>query len=279
MAAVNYFFSCPLEGRAAIISGIVLLLLLLLHTPILKILSLIPFLLKWVFREVYLLLEWSVSVLHKLLGGTVYSVGNGLAACGRKIDTGLEHWYQAWHMPKSWWKYAFVVTAVCTMCYLSVIAPIFFHVEHSSWAAKGWTVYLHAESTLTDFFEEHSWYNPNPPVPAAATSELEEEFQEVQEAVQISMTVQVSSALRIRDIPSTRDGTTLDSVGNGEIVIWNGELSFGFAEGKQEPWAKVTAESGSEGWVRLYYLRPEEDAELILTVRDVLTTDAVVPPA
>jgi len=73
------------------------------------------------------------------------------------------------------------------------------------------------------------------------------------------------------------DGTTLDTAENEDIVIWNGELTFGLAEGKQEPWAKVTTESGLEGWARLYYLYPEEGTELTLSVRDVSTAD-VVPP-
>jgi len=73
------------------------------------------------------------------------------------------------------------------------------------------------------------------------------------------------------------DGTTLDTVENEEIVIWNGELTFGPAEGKQEPWAKVTAESGLEGWVRLYYLRPEDGTELTLMVRNISSADAALP--
>lgn len=182
-------------------------------------------------------------------------------------------------MPKSRWKYAVLMAAVCGICYLSVTSPIFFHVEHDNWKATGWAVYLHAESAIADFFEEQSWYHPNESVPTAVTDGLDEEIRRTHEEVQIPMTVHVSSALRMRDIPSPMDSTTLDTVGNGEIVMWNGELAFGFAEGKQEPWVKVAAESGSEGWVRLYYLQPEDDAGLIPMAREVSTADAAVPLA
>ena len=33
------------------------------------------------------------------------------------------------------------------------------------------------------------------------------------------------------------------------------------AEGEQEAWVKVTTSSGIEGWSRLYFLQPEENAE------------------
>lgn len=263
---MNYFFSCPLEGRAAIALVLILLFLLLVHKPIFKILSLLPFLLKRVFRVFYLLLEWPVFALHKSLGGVIYRVDNGLAACGEKIDIWLERWYKAWYEPKSWRKYAVVMVMVCVACYLSIVAPIAFHVESDSWKAKGWAVYLYAESTLANFLEEHGWYDPSSRISTPGT----EKSWNFQDIVQIPLTVfRVPSVLRIRDIPSTLDGTTLDTVRSGEVVIWNGELTFGLAEGKQEAWAKVTTESGAEGWGRLYYLRPEEGIELKLTLTDV----------
>lgn len=80
------FLSWPLWGRAALVLGSVLLVLLLVRVPLLKLLSLIPFSLKWIFRAVYLLLELLISLLHKLLGGMFYRVDNALASFGGRVD-------------------------------------------------------------------------------------------------------------------------------------------------------------------------------------------------
>lgn len=276
MAIWNNFFSWPLEGRAAIALAVLLVFLLLLHTPVLKILSLLPFMLKGIFRVLYLLLEWPISALHKFLGGAVYRIDNGFSACGKKIDTWLECWYGAWHTPKSWGKYAAVAVAACGVCYLSVIAPDYFHVETDNWKATGRAVYLQTESALTSFMEEQGWYTPGIP---AFEPEIGKQ-EEPQSTVQLPLMVfRVSNVLRIRDIPSTLDGVTLDTAKSGDIVIWNGELTFGLAEGEQEAWAKVTTQTGIEGWGRLYYLCPGEGAELALTLTDAPQAADSAPPA
>ncbi len=270
MFVMNHFFSRPLEVRVAAVLVLLLILLLLGFTPILKIFSLLPLFLKQVFRALYLLLDLPVFALHKLLGGGIYHIDNGLAMCGKKIDFWLEHWYQAWHVPKSRKKYAAVATVVCIVCYLSITASTFLHVKSNGWILKCQTVYLHMEGSLVDFLEARGWYDPSAPVFLPDTDQPEENSGDNQNnTLQTPLTVfRVSNVLRIRDIPSTKNSTTLDTVKNGGVVLWNGQLTFGLAEGKQEAWVKVTTETGVEGWGRLYYLRPEEGMELNLVVTD-----------
>lgn len=263
MSVANGFFSFPIEVRAAIAILLALAILLILYNPILKLLSLIPFLLKKLFRAIYRLLECTISALHKLFGGGFYSVGNVLAANGKKIDTRLESWYSAWHKPKSAGVYIAVLVVLCLVCYLSVISPSVFHTECDDWKAKGWTVYTHAEAAFSNFAEERGWYDPS----LTASVPVDEEEQESLPPIQIPVTV-MAEVLFLRDAPSTLDSTSLYSASYGEVLMWNGKLAFGYIEGYLEPWIYVSAESGQEGWCRFYYLLPNENSEFTLMLAD-----------
>lgn len=282
MAFLTEFFSWPLWGRAALVMGALLLILLIVRIPLLKIISLPPFLLKQIFRFIYLLLEWLVSVLHRLLGGAFYRVDNGLAALGEQTDTKLGRWYEAWHNPKSWKPYAALTVTALTLCYLFIVIPPTLQIEEGGWQTKGWAAYLWAEDTFIGWLAEHGWYisavrsdTQNDPLDdEPANSEPEP----LQETFQLFLTVyRVSSFLAIRDIPSTQGSTTLGKLNNGAVVSWNGELAFGPAENGQETWAKVTTDSGIEGWTRLRYLHPEESMELILGPISVSEAAAPIP--
>lgn len=270
MAFLDEFLSWPLWGRAALALVAIWLVLLVVYVPLLKLLSLIPFLLKWMFRVVYLLLEWIVSILHKLLGGMFYRVDNGLAALGKRVADWLERWYDAWNKPKSLNPYAALVTVVVLAYYLCIILPPMLHMEEGRWQTKGWSVYLRIENSFVEWVADQGWYVPGTPDDSPYTSPVSDEPELIQETVQIPLTVyRVSNVLAIRDIPSTVECTTLDTLPNGAVVYWYGELAFGFAEGHQEAWVKVTTDSGAEGWGRLNYLHPEGDMELTLVLANI----------
>ena len=73
----------------------------------------------------------------------------------------------------------------------------------------------------------------------------------------------VSSSLLVRDMPSMEDCEVLERLVNGDMVIWRGEMRFSEAEDEHvEPWVKVVTEEGTEGWSRLFYLHPEEHADM-----------------
>lgn len=289
MAVLDGFLSLPLWGRAALVLMVIWLVLLLVRVPLLKLLSLIPFLLKWMFRAVYLLMEWLISLLHKLLGGMFYRVDNVLAAFGKRVDGWLERWFGAWNKSKSWTPYIALVTIAALVCYLCIILPPILYEEEGGWQTKGWSSYLLVEDAFVGWMADQGWYvsgDPDTPddpddsddhLDAASVSDEPEPIHEV---VQIPLTVyRVTSVLAIRNIPSTVESVILDTLFNGAVVIWNGELAFGFAEGQQEVWVKVTTSSGAEGWGRLNYLSPEEDIELTLVLANVAETASPIPPA
>lgn len=283
MTFLNDFLSWPLWGRAALVMGSLLLVLLIIRIPLLKIISLFPFLLKQVFRLIYLLLEWLVAVLHRLLGGAFYRVDNGLAAFGEQTDTKLGRWYGAWHNPKSWRPYAALTVTALTLCYLFIVIPPTLQIEEGGWQTKGWSTYLWAEDTFVGWLGEHNWYT-SAAYPGAPNNSLDDdlagsESEPPQEAFQIFLTVyRVPNLLVIRDIPSAQESTALGTLENGTVVSWNGELAFGPAENGQETWAKVTTDSGIEGWTRLSYLHPEESMELTLVPMSGSEADAPMPP-
>lgn len=280
MAFLDEFLTWPLWGRAALTLVMFWLVLLLVRIPLLKILSLIPFLLKWMFRAVYLLLEWLVSILHKRLGGMFYRLDNGLSTLGKRVDGWLERWYGAWDKSKSWNPYTALVTLVALVCYLYVILPPMLHEEGGRWQTKGWSAYLWVEDSFVGWMADQGWYVPNTPDNNPDVSSVSGELEPIQEVVQISLTVYgVTNVLVIRDIPSTVESTTLDKLPNGAVVNWHGELTFGLAEGRQEAWVKVTTDSGVEGWGRLNYLHPDEDTELTLVLTKASETASAIPPS
>lgn len=270
------FLSWPLWGRTALALGLAPLVLLPVRVPLLKFLSMVPFLLKRAFRMGYLLLEWLVALLHKSLGGMFYRVANGLAATGKGVDEWLERWYERWNKSRSGSSYAASVAVVLVVCYLYIVVPSTLHMEEGYWLTRGWSAYLRAEDTFAGWMEDQGWYDPDGHPDA---EEVSGEPEPIREVVQIPLTVsRVSSVLSIRDIPSTL-GNTLDTLPNGAVVTWNGELTFGPAEGRQEPWVKVTSDSGAEGWSRLNFLHLEEDAEPVLLFTSLPKADLPAPPA
>lgn len=282
MAFLDGFLSLPLWGRAALVLVVFWLVLVLVRVPLLKLLSLIPFLLKWMFRAVYLLLEWLVSLLHKLLGGMFYRVDNVLAALGKRVDGWLERWYGAWNKSKSRTPYTTLVTIAVLACYLCVILPPMLYEEEGSWPTKGWSSYLLVEDAFVGWMADKGWYVSGTPDGSDDHPDevlVSSEPTPIPEVVQIPLTVyRVTSVLAIRDTPSTEGSIILDTLSNGVVVSWYGGLAFGFAEGQQEAWVKVTTDSGVEGWSRLNYLRPEEDMELTLVLANVAETVSPISP-
>lgn len=279
MAFLDVFLSWPLWGRAALVLGSVLLVLLLVRVPLLKLLSLIPLLLKWIFRAVYLLLEWLISLLHKLLGGMFYRVDNALASFGGRVDGWLERWYRAWNKSNAWNPYSALVAIAVLACYLYIILPPMLRMEENCWQTRGWSVYLSAEDTFVKWMADRGWYAPDTPGNYPDAEPVSGEPEPSRAPVQISLIVyRVPNVLAIRDIPSTEGSESLAQLPNGAVVTWNGELAFGPAKGQREPWVKVTTDVGIEGWGRLNYLYPEENMELPLVFTSAFDTASSALP-
>lgn len=250
------FLSCSLPMRAGIAVLLLFLVCLMLGRGFLFVLSAVPLALKWLFWGLYLVLEWLAALVHKVLGGSFYRISNTLTGFGERITARLAGWYDVWHRPQR--RYIHMAALVfCGICYATVVLPEFFQTEESSWKNQGAELYLKAESRLVRWVTEQSWYDAAPVFHPA-----EEEDLGPGQVPQVPMTVvHAPRALRVRDIPSTSGAETLETLKNGDVVLWSGELAFGMAEGEQEAWVKVTTSSGTEGWSRLYFLQVEESTD------------------
>ncbi len=250
------FLALPLPLRA----GVVVLLLfvgwLLLGRGILFVLSAVPLALKWLFWGLYLILEYLAALVHKLLGGSFYRISNGLTGFGERTTAQLTRWYDSWHSPQRR-DVRLAALMFCGLCYAAVVLPGLVQAEEDSWKYGGTAAYLKTESRFVRWLTEQSWYAAVP-----ALNPAEDENRNYGQLPQVSMTVvHAPRALRVRNIPSTSGAETLETLKNGDVVLWSGELAFGMAEGEQEAWVKVTTSSGIEGWSRLYFLQPEENAK------------------
>lgn len=254
---VHLVLSWPITVRAAILLAVPLVCWWILSKPILYTLSFLPYVLKKLSCLLYLLLEWPLSILHKAIGGHIAQASNGLARGAQKVFFVLDRWYQLWHSPKK--KYVGQSILLYLLCLGLVSAPVVFKSESASFLSKGQTLYLETEGKLVCWLEEHGQYSPFP----ALDDQMAEPLDEPQQMPTIPLSVfGTSVSLAVREFPTTQNSTTLSTVGNGEIVFWTGELTFGIAEGKTEPWAKVITETGEEGWVRLRFLQPTEGANV-----------------
>lgn len=217
--------------------------------------SLFPYLLIKIFAYIYLIVEFPVSKLHKNYGSVFSKIDSSMSHLGGKFDAALRGWYQAWRNSKevnfgrSILLYALLVTYIAGPSLLG---------WNGSALLAGQKAYLYTEKALVGWFERHGWYEP---VFSADTMHDS-----------LNMTLIVSGPeglIDIRNIPSSLNCQVLDSVNNGDTVIWLGALAFGAGDnGAAESWVKVRTKRGIAGWARFTFLHPENhDVMLYVTTQ------------
>ncbi len=262
---INKFISFPTWIRAAVLLLIIMVLLWrVLRKPILWILSVVPVLMRKVFRGIYLLLEMPVAMLHTRFGAGFYTIDNGMAQAGEKVDKFMEYWYIRWHSPK---EYRLGVNLlVYGVCILLIAIP---SLAHSDNVILGLAerIYIGGETFIMELAGGRERYNFIEETVAEPEEQLENERTE-EVPFEITLVVSgVSSSLLVRDVPSMENCAVLERLGNGDMVTWKGEMRFSEAEDEHvEPWVKIVTEEGTEGWSRLFYLQPEEYADMELRV-------------
>lgn len=253
--------SLPVWGRAAILLLIFLVCLWsLLRKVILWVLSMIPFLLGKLFRYIYLLFEIPVAALHKKIGAGFHKIDNCLSQIGEKVDLFMAHWYTSWHYPK---KYRFGITLlVYCLCVVFVAVPSLVHTDKAIWGI-GEKLYISGEIFLVKLVNKQWWNNSVDQAAAKQQEQMEEAIAEIEPFETTLVVSGISSSLLVRDIPFLENCVVLERLGNGDKVIWRGEMQFSEAENNHvEPWVKIVTEEGIEGWSRLFYLHPEEYSEV-----------------
>ena len=97
---ISYFFLADIRIRAAVLIALFIIVFWwILGKVIVRLASFFPYLLKRIFRGIYLLIEAPVCWIHERVGSSFYEIDNGLSGTGKKIDTFLERWYTNWKNP------------------------------------------------------------------------------------------------------------------------------------------------------------------------------------
>lgn len=89
--------SWPLIGCTACVHFVVVVIFgALFGRYLLRLLSIVPFLLDKFFRAVYIIIEYPIDLLHRKYGGCFCDIENFVAEAGRKIDGLMLGWYGSW---------------------------------------------------------------------------------------------------------------------------------------------------------------------------------------
>ena len=253
---INWFIEIPFWGRVVILLFLFLFVFWrILWRPILWVLSIVPYILKVVYRYFFLLLEMPVAALHKKFGERFHGIDNQLSKVGEKIDDKLDYWYETWHSPN---KYHFVRTLLFyCVCVIYILMPLFIKTDNLI-LNFGERIYSSCESFLISQFQKQSWYEANSK-DIFQHENLTDTLEEEPETFEIELLVSgITTSLLVRDNPSMKDGNILERLKNDDIVIWTGEMRFSEVEDSRvEPWVRIETSNGIVGWSRLFYLHPE----------------------
>ncbi len=153
---ISHFFLADIRIRAAVLIALFIMLFWwILGKAIIRLASFFPYLLKRIFRGIYLLIEAPVCWIHERVGSFFYGIDNGLSGIGEKIDTFLERWYTNWknpvnsHIAFSVVIYGILLIWICASHYTEGIEAKLFN---------GQAMYLKVENKLTDWLEAHNLY-------------------------------------------------------------------------------------------------------------------------
>ena len=261
---ISYFFSIDIRMRAAVLIALFIIVFWwFLGKIIIRFTSLFPYLLRGVFRGVYLLIEAPVCWIHGRVGSFFYRIDNGLASVGDRIDIFLERWHTRWRNPES--RHIFLSIVIYCVLMLWICLP---HRGENADVKlfSGQGIYLRVESKLTDWLESHNLYGEQLEEVVSYEEPEQVEKENITEGIAMIVITQ-NDPLSIRDNPSTENCEILERIEKENTVFWKGEMAFGSgSNGGIEPWIKVETPAGTIGWARLIYLCPvnEEDFELKL---------------
>lgn len=255
---IQNFMGITVWVRAAILLFLVILLWKIFGKAILWMLSLIPYILRTLFRLLFFIFEIPIAEFHKLFGGLFYELDNDFSTIGEKVDSFMERWYQAWHSCK---KISFGKSFLLYIICIIFIAISGFVKTNNSILNAGEKTYLQCEARILGALSQIDVEDIN--FSTIADEDNSSIIAEYDESVDIKLIVSgVNSSLLVRDVPSTEGSEKLEHLKNGDEVIWHGNITFSEVDGKIEPWVYVETENEKAGWCRLFYLQPEEYIQL-----------------
>jgi len=251
-AFLSEIFSADIRIRAALLMALFIMVFWwCLGKLIIRFASYFPYLLKRVFRWVYLLIETPVCWLHGKAGAFFYQIDNGVSGVGRKIDSFLEQWHECWKNPKN--RHIFLSIVIYGVFLAWICIP--YQAKGTDFNAfNGQEMYLKVESKLKDWLKSNNLYEE--PIKETTNYGNRAGKESVTEGI-VMKVITEKTPLTIRDIPSAEKCEILERIAKESTVIWRGDIAFGSVRnGGIEPWIKVETASGTEGWARLIYLCP-----------------------
>lgn len=241
---ISHFFLTDIRIRAAVLIGLFIILFWwILGKTLIRLTSFFPYLLKKVFRGVYLLIEAPVCWIHERVGSFFYVIDNRLSGLGEKIDNSLERLYKSWknpvnsHIAASIVIYAILLLWICISDYTEGIEVKPYN---------GRAVYLIAENKLVNWLEEHDLYGYQ----IEEVSNFEELEQESEVVFEEKEPVYIQLNERGKRGSNIRSETDLDN-DNNIIGGVNAESEILYCD----EWIH----DGERYWIRVYI--PDGDVE------------------
>lgn len=259
---IELYFGIPYPIRVMLLLFICIVLgWRILRGILIRILSLIPFISEKIFKILFILLEYPVSLLHGRFGKKFGKIDDSYSLVGDKIDKKILNWYKAWRNPK---EFKWVGVLICYfVCIAYILTPLIFKTD-SSLLNMGEKAYLTFEDHLRQW--EYERYGEEETAILNDDVDEEKESEIATGDTKVLIAYRLTTSLLVRDIPDVDHGEILTRIYNGNQVHWNGEMVFSQVGEIVEPWVKISTSDGIEGWCRLAYLYPEGYADKIYIV-------------
>lgn len=242
------FLSLPIGGRATIFTGVLFLLWCIFARPILKILSILLWLLKKFFFGLYMLLEIPMSILHSKFGSVFGQIDQGLTIGTEKVYNFMDKLSKKMIQPKdTYGRKALVIYLVIGAYFLIPIAANLTGKPFTFWQES----YIEIERSLLELLDsmevahssQEEWNLSEKEQEAAADTEPETE------QMLLLKVVNVKTSLGIREKAGLSE-KVLQSLKLGDIVTFLGEVTTA----DDEEWLYVESADGIIGWTRSRYV-------------------------
>lgn len=154
---IETFLSWPLIARTACVLFVIVVVFgTFLGKYLLRLLSVIPFLLSNIFRGLYIAIERFIALFHKKYGGSFYDMANAASHTAEKMDSLLLRWHSSWRHAKHTKLMWVLLVYFAAVLYIGGV-PMLAGTADAPIAGGG-RAYLRCESALINLMEEHGLY-------------------------------------------------------------------------------------------------------------------------
>lgn len=146
---INLFLLLPIGVRFSILLIVPLIVWCIFARLIMKLISIIPFVIKRIVLLIYFVIEFPISKLHKMFGQTFYSIDQGVSNWFDKLSTTIEKVFQLLNKPKNLYKDKAFIIYILFAAYLIIPSLIGFNSKpFTFW----YNFYINLESSIIEMF-------------------------------------------------------------------------------------------------------------------------------